>query len=213
MQLTIKGETHTLMPIRAFRDQFDLPESFGVNHFEPKDYTGLASIEHAAHQLNDVRESVLIALPEACPITEMLGLADLLTGVFLESLERINPAVGLKPEEIDFAVNGFRGVVEAVAVALVWATARDESPPPFEAIYGRWLNESTRISATDHMYPHESGDFIVRIINTVYGRAGLMVQTRDAAYYVRDGSLACPAEGFMGALLGDVAAHLYRLAA
>ena len=59
MQLLIEGELRQFVPIKNFRQQFDLPDAFGISMFEPKDYTGLGQIDSAGPELNVVRRAVL----------------------------------------------------------------------------------------------------------------------------------------------------------
>jgi hypothetical protein len=51
----------------------------------------------------------------------------------------------------------------------------------------------------------------VRIIQCAYGRIGLVVDTEEQTYYIRDSALACPAEGFMAGLLEAVITKLAGL--
>ena len=73
-------------------------------------------------------------------------------------------------------------------------------------IYRNWLYDSVRLSTQEHEYQHENGTWRVHIINHAYGRVGLQVDTSEAVLYVVDKGLTCPAEGYMLALLADLAA-------
>lgn len=209
MNLTIDGAARELFPIKGFRAEHDLPIDFEVARFEPKDYTGLGSIEQASAELAGVRRAVLAALPpdgtslqdwqRALPHLEML---------FREQLEAINSQVGLAEAEIEFAVAGFADVCRAVLFEHLRAQALKQSAPAFAAIYANWLNESVRISSTVHPYVHQGDEWYVQIITYAYGRCGLRVKTSETTYYVGDVGLACPAAGYMAGLLGEIAARM-----
>lgn len=207
MRLTIDGQQRDFVDIRNFRAEHTLPPEFGVALFEPKDYTGLASIEGAGAELNDVREAVLAHIPHTLRLSKFPELVARLASLFRAQLEAINPRVKLKPEEIDFAVAGFEDVCRALMYALIQAQATYTSPPDFHAVYAAWLDGTTRLSQTAHTYQHHNTAWTVYIVNHAYGRVGLIVDDGQAAHYVRDASLACPAEGFMFGLLGEVAAR------
>ncbi len=202
MHLTIDGQARQLEDIRTFRDAHNLPESFGVALFEPKDYTGLGSIEQAGNALNSVRKSITEFVPERLPIRQMVSFLGFLAMQFRSELYRINERVGLRDMEIDFAVNGFDAVNNKVFYALV----RNKSQPlEFMAIYGEWLGEETRVSQQVHEYPHQNTLWRIHILNNPYGRIGLRVDTGAQIHYLQDESLACPAAGFMVGLMQDVA--------
>lgn len=196
MRLTLDGIAHEFMPIKTFREMHELPSDFAIALFEPKDYSGLGRIDGAGVELNSVRAAVIAALPTRQTPQGWLGLIPELTRVFRERLYAINERVNLRDVEIDFAVAGFSDVCYAVVYTLLRGSA-----PPFEAIYGAWLDSTARVSQTIHPYR----DWQVRIVTHAYGRAGMIVSAGAETFYVQDSALACPAEGFMAALLGEVA--------
>ncbi len=202
MRLTLDGALRAFTPIKAFREAHGLPPEFGVALFEPKDFTGLGRIDQVGAELNGVRAAVLAAIPPNLPLQQWLTFALELTRLFTKKLYEINPKVRLRDVEIEFAAAGFADVCQAVVYALL--SARGAEPPSFEAIYGDWLDQSARVSQTVHRYD----DWQVQIVTHAYGRAGLVVRAGDETYYVQDSSLGCPAEGYMMALLADVAARI-----
>lgn len=208
MRLTIDGCTRELMPIRAFRAAHGLPEKFGVALFEPKNYGGLGSIERAGAALNTVRAAVLAALPASREPAEWLAALPELTARFQAELQAINPVVGLKPEEIRFAAAGFDDICHAIVYAVIGARAAGKPHPTFSAIYAGWLDATVRVSTARHPYDHNGQNWIVQIITCAYGRIGLVVHRPEATHYVYDAALACPAEGFMAALLAEIAQRL-----
>ncbi|MBE2266834.1 MAG: hypothetical protein IAE80_01295 [Anaerolinea sp.] len=213
MRLFIDGSEQEFIPIKTFREAYHLPPAFGVNLFEPKDFTGLGSLERAGGALSEVREAVLreAAMPRTL-VEWMSGIADLV-GVFTAQLEAINPAVGLKQVEIEFAAGGFGDVLHAVTYELFRARASKQPPLPFARLYGAWLNSSVRVSQTVHKYPYdEHRVWEIQIVTTAYGRAGLIVYGDDGTHYVYDLALGCPAEGFMVNLLSEIAALIYDCA-
>jgi hypothetical protein len=202
MLLNVDGAPRQFIPIKAFREAHDLPPEFGVAMFEPKDFSGLGRIDRAGAELNSVRAAVLAAIPVGLPLQAWLGFAPELTRLFTNKLYEINPKVHLHDVEIDFAAAGFADVCQAVIYAML--RARGAPPPPFEAIYGEWLDSTTRVSQTIH--PYEGWQ--VQIVTHAYGRAGLVVQAQADTFYVQDSALGCPAEGYMASLLTEVGARI-----
>ncbi len=199
MRLTIDGSARDFTPIKQFRAAHNLPPEFGVALFEPKDYTGLGRIDHAGAELNSLRAAVIAALPSQSTPAQWIGFIPELTRRFTAQLYAINAQVKLRDVEIEFAAAGFADVCQALGYALF-----QPSVPPFEAIYGRWLDDTTRVSQTIHTY----GDWRIQIVTHAYGRAGLIVRADGASFYLQDSALGCPAEGFMAALLAEVAARV-----
>ena len=204
MQLSIDGRLQTLVDIKTFRELLGLPQHFGVSYFEPKDYRGLGSIEQAGAELNSVRNAIIQAVPQRLERFALLPLIDFLSTLFRDALNTINGSVGLRADEVEFAVAGFADVLMAVAYALIENRSLANSALDFNAIYFTWVNSSTRISSQQHVFEHNNQPLNIQVINTAYGRAGLVVDTAEARHYVRDGMFACPAEGFMLRLLRDV---------
>jgi hypothetical protein len=208
MQLVIEGEARDFIPIKDFRARFHLPPDFGVARFEPKDYTGLGRIDRAGAELNAVRQAVLAAIPARMPLQGWMEFLPSLTNLFREKLYEINPQVGLKDVEIDFAVAGFGDVCQALLYAMLRARAAGRPFPAFQQVYSEWLNSSVKVYGEVYEYAHEGQVWRVRLVAQAYGRAGLIVDTGDATHYVYDPSLACPAEGYMATLLSDTAARI-----
>jgi hypothetical protein len=206
MHLLIDGQTRSFQPIKAFRAQYDLPPEFGVKLFEPKDYTGLGSIERAGTELNQVRTAVLASTPRGLSPSAWLGALPALQSQFRAELHRINPVVKLHEVEIDFAAAGFGDMTQAFVYALLRARAAGDPPPPYEAVYGAWLNSTVRVSGLVHHYRYRTYDWAIQIVNHAYGRAGLIVSMADEQHYVHDPALGCPAEGFMWSLLAEITA-------
>jgi len=205
MQITLDGSPRTLTPIRAFRAAYGLPDSFGVAHFEPKDYAGLGSIDAAGPHLNALRMAVLEATPAAVPPAQWLTALHTVIRAFEANLMAINPHIGLREAEIGFAVSGFSDALHAYT----YAALRSGSAPSFATVYGAWLDGSVTVSQTVYPYQHGSESWRVWVINDVYGRLGLIVAFPNGErHYVLDSSYACPAEGFMAALIRDCTAKL-----
>jgi hypothetical protein len=201
MRLTIDGVRRDFTPIKAFREAYGLPPEFGVALFEPKDFTGLGRIDSAGADLNAARAAVLAAIPDRLPLANALAFVDDLTRRFTDQLYAINANVNLHDVEIEYAAAGFSNVLQAVVYAAFRARG---TTPPFEAIYGEWLDSSARVSQTIHTYR----GWKVQIVTHAYGRAGLIVRMDDDTHYVADSALGCPAEGYMGALLAETAARI-----
>jgi hypothetical protein len=199
VRLTIDGAARQFVPVKAFRAEHGLPPEFGVALFEPKDFAGLGRIDGAGADLNAVRTAVLNAIPAELALRGWLGFVPTLTDVFTAQLRDINARVNLRDVEIEFAAAGFADVCNATVYALLRGDA-----PPFAAVYGEWLDGTARVSQRRHEY----GGWQVRIVTHAYGRAGMIVAGGGATHYVADAAIGCPAEGYMAALLGDVAARI-----
>jgi hypothetical protein len=207
MRLVIDGISREFEPLSAFRERFGLPATFGVETFQPKTWDGLGSIDGAADALQGVREVVCAAVPVAVPAADWLHSIPQLAATFEAALRQANTAIGLRDEEIAFAVNGFGDVCSAYGLALFKGRVRGTTPD-FEAVYREWLYGSVRLGATEAPYPHQRETWQVRVIHHAYGRVGLQITRPDAVHYVADRALACPAEGYMLGLLRAVAARM-----
>lgn len=194
------------MDIKEFRAAHNLPPEFSIALFEPKDFTGLATINRT--KLNELSNTLLDALPQSITLSELMSFTGNLSNLFRVKLYEINDAIGLKPVEIDFAYAGFEDVCQAWLYAMIQARTQKTAEPDISKIYDNWLRNSVRISQTRHLYHHNGIAWEIQIINNAYGRAGLIIETETGTYEVRDTSLACPAEGFMAQLLAAVLSKL-----
>lgn len=208
MELVIENVSCAFVPIKDFRAQRHLAADFGVALFEPKDYSGLGRVDSAGAKLNAIRPYITCALPAEMPLNEWIAFLPHLTASFRSRLYDINAEVGLKDVEIDYAVAGFSDVCTALVYSMLRARAAGEPAPTFRQVYAAWLNSTVKISNTVHSYVHEGETWQVQIINQAYGRVGLMITMRQGTYYVQDGALGCPAEGFMLLLLSEVAERM-----
>lgn len=184
-----------------------MPANFGVAHFEPKQFAGLASLDRVGASLGQLRTRVLDAIPAKTTLMAMPTLFDDLRTLFRRELTAINDRIQLKPAELDFAVAGFGDANQAFFYALV----RQQSDTAHwqaehtKAIYHQWVAESARLSQTVHAYPHNGVMWQVQIVNYVYGRIGLQVTHDDERVsYVLDGVYACPARAYMTTLAHEV---------
>ncbi|MEO8611999.1 MAG: hypothetical protein ABI690_29145 [Chloroflexota bacterium] len=223
MYLTIDGSPRQMIPIKDFRATHNLPPDFGVAYFEPKDYDGLGRIDHAGAELNSVRTAMLDALPQFMPARNWLTFLPDYARLFESQLYGINAQVGLKDVEIEFAVAGLSDVCQAAAYALL----RFDSPSLrsgegaggwgsknfFHAVYNQWLDNSLKVFTQIYPYARADENWQVQIFAHAYGRAGLVIHRSQVTYYVYDPALGCPAEGFMAALLGEIAARMLAASA
>jgi hypothetical protein len=203
--ITLNGQTQSLIPIRTFRAQHNLSQSFGVSLFEPKDYTGLAALDQAGAELQRLRGGVLAAVPVVPSRMDLLSVVDRLQEVFETELRAINPRIGLREPEIEFAVAGFGDMCRLWAYALIRGRG---TAPDFASVYSEWLNDSVRVSTQEHVYAYGDQTWQVRILNAIYGRMGLEVTMPAETVYIADSVYACPAEGFMATLLQEVGERL-----
>jgi hypothetical protein len=210
MQLIVDGQPRSLMPMREFRAAYSLPPDFGVNWFTPKDYTGLGRIDGAGDELEGVASALLASIPNEPP-TSWMGFTVELQQTFHKLLWDINPKVGLRRSEVEYAVVGLGEVCQSFVHTAMKERMSGRALPTFERVYQDWLNRTTRTSERIFPYPYRGRTWGVRIIQYAYGRIGLVVDTEEQTYYVRDFALACPAEGFMAGLLQAVVTRLAAL--
>jgi hypothetical protein len=215
MQLLIEQGYQTLIPLPSFREQWGLPQAFGVALFEPKASANLGSIEGAGRELGMVRQRVVQAVPAPLKPADLIVVIEALTRYFEQELQAVNVQIGLRAVEIDFAVAGFQDVLQAAAYRLIQLIQIYRAEPgqiaekfDFSAVYQTWLDDSVRISTTVHLYPHGEIEFKVRVLNNIYGRIGLEVEVAGEKRYVLDMGLACPAANYMRGLSGEVAQRL-----
>lgn len=210
IRLTIDGTPHELTPVKAFRAQHDLPPTFGIAYFTPKNYDGLGNIDGAAagSALGQLRATILSLIPLHVFAAELPSVVTRLADHFREQMDQINSRIGLQAQEVEFAVGGFADVAHKYAFSLLRARLTGEPVPEFKSIYDEWLMTGVRVMETPFAYDDDRHHWHVRVISHVYGRVGLIVQADNATHYVYDPALVCPAEGFMVGLLSEVCAKL-----
>lgn len=211
MVLKIEGQDRTLISVQAFRQQWGLPVSFGVAYFEPKDWEGLGSIEGAGAPLAIIKQRLIEAIEADLALPDLIAAVARLTALFQHELERANDQIGLREVEVDFAVSGFRDILQATAYELTrlfYANKRDLGQAcaefDFLAVYQGWLNDWVRMSGTKYNYEQAGVEFGVWIIYDAYGRVGLKVEVGGAGtvFYVQDTASGCPAASYMRDLCG-----------
>jgi hypothetical protein len=209
MLLNIGGKEREFFPIREFRALFGLSPSFGVSLFQTKDYPVTGSIKNAGEELRSLHRALVDAIPDHMPASGWSSLSVTLQILFRNLLDEINPSVGLKRSEMDFAVNGLGQLCHMLMYACVQARMRGERLPSADAVYQRWLNTTVMVLPEVYPYIHQGHSWRIRVVQYAYGRVGLIVVTdAGAVFYVHDNELSCPAEHFMGTLLRDVAARI-----
>src|SRR5258705_5156595 len=168
MQRTIEGIRYTFIPIKAFRATHRLPTTFNITLFESKDYAGLGRIDAAGAALNQLRSTVIAALPkQLLPLNWMSALPDL-THLFEAQLYQINDQVGLRDVEIEFAVAGFSDALQAYAYAFAYANTTRTPLPDFQSVYAEWLNGTVKIFAQQHSYLLDDKSCTIQVIAHAY---------------------------------------------
>jgi hypothetical protein len=204
----IDGEHLTPIPLKTFIGHYGLAADFGVSAFSTKDYAGLGRIDAAGAALNTLRETVLQRVPARCTVTSLLNTVDDLGRHFEQHLRQINPVVGLREPEIEFAVAGFRDVLSQFAYALVQAHLTHGPRPDFSRSYHDWLMSTLRCFEERHLLQVAGQDAVVQVVAHAYGRVGLLIRRGDQTDAIYDPALACPAEGFMTVLVAAVASRM-----
>lgn len=210
MRLLIHGQHHELTSIRLFRARFNLPDSFGVAQFEPKDFSGLGRLDQAPGVLSYVEDAVLAVVPVGHTPSEWVDDVGRIVTAFEQVLWQVNDTIGLRPPELGFAVAGLQNVLDDYAYAAVRSELLHQPLPSFESIYHTWLNESVRVSTKIHPYNHQGEVWQIQIITFAFGRIGLQVTMPQAREYLLDMIYACPADGFMQTLASAIVDKLRR---
>lgn len=197
----LAGVAYDPVPIAAFRHAHALPKTFGVAYFQPKDFTGLASIDGAGAHLQHLRNELLGALPTTIARPLLLAQCEALAHDFAQRLQSINVHIGLRESELGFAVAGFSDFLQSWAFAQWRAYAQHQPPPTAAQVYAQWLSQSMRLEGSAHAYAHANVTWQVWVVHDLYGRAGLLVDTGTARHAVADPVYSCPANAFMQGLL------------
>jgi hypothetical protein len=216
MQLIINNHPQTFIALQTFRTRWGLPDDFATACFEPKEWTGLGSVEGSGQALAAIKHRILDVVPAVVQVSNLIPVVDILSTTFRRELETANEQIGLRQVEIDFAVAGFHDLLQAIIYRLIHLVhmgqgdmVKVHSQFDFREIYLTWLSDSVRISTRVHTYVNGEQSFEVRIIYNAYGRIGLEVLAVDGQrYYVADMSLACPASGYMETLTEQVTQKL-----
>lgn len=210
MVLTLNGHKQTFIPIQIFREKWELPANFTLTTFEPKDWQ-VGSMDGVGLSLVKMKQAVIDAVPSEVVWSDLLDLAADLAAVFHSELAAANQNIGLHDVEIDFAVAGFRDVMDAVAYALLRLkqiyrndTKQIQDQFDFLTVYQTWLDDSVRISTAPHTYQHGGVSFTLRTVYNAYGRVGFEAQTPTGVDYIVDLTLACPAASYMRDLCREV---------
>ena len=209
MQLLIEGQRQTFVPIHTFRQQWHLPDEFGLIQFETKDWE-VGRLDDSQQALVAIKQQMLAAVPSRLSQAELLSQVRQLAAIFRGALEMANDEIGLRDVEIDFAVDGFHNILHDMAYHLFGLSQQYpdatllEANFDFSTVYQTWLDASTRLLTTAYTYTHNGNRFDLRVIYTAYGRIGLQIKIAGETYYVYDNSLACPAANYMGNLTKEV---------
>ncbi|MGQ9889733.1 MAG: hypothetical protein ACUVSX_14785 [Aggregatilineales bacterium] len=208
MKLFVDLAKRDLMPIAAFRAALDLPQTFGVAHFEPSVGARPGWADAAACELAEVQEAVLEAMPTQLPLQGWpLALPPLVT-LLQDKLNQAAPLLCFDSHDIAFIVNTFAKLCQAYLHALISARSASQPLPDFEAVYASWLDSTVQSSSTVYPYVHRGEVWAVQVLRHAYGSVGLVVWTDTLTYYVEDSAAGCPLQPFTEALLQAAAARM-----
>jgi hypothetical protein len=206
MKLLVNGTTREFIPLKNYQAQHNLPDDFQVARFEPKDYSGLGSIDGTGNSLNHMRDDLLNHLPASLTPQGWLEHLPKVTARFHHGMTRINDQIKLREFEIEFAAAGFEDMCRTLIYGII--RAGSGTPPTFEVAYEEWLWSTIRVAVAEHPYVFAGEIWRVQVVSHAFGRCGLVVARPNEVDYVLDGSLACPAEGFMITMLSEVCTRI-----
>ena len=208
MHLLIDRERRDFMPAAAFRLTHTLPSTFCIACFEPAGGAPPGWTKDTAAEQIEVQQAVLDAIPAQLPLWGWsLALPPLVT-LFQNKLDAAAPLLELSGDEIALAVSTFADVLQLYLHAMIHARVTGQPPPSFAELYMNWLDSTVTIGGAVHPYTHRSEIWAVQVVSHVYGKAGLMVWTNAATYYVQDDAYNRRLQLFLETLLGEVAAHM-----
>ena len=217
MQLTINNQPQEFISLQQFCHQWNLPDDFGVNFFEPKNWDGLGSIKGAGEMMAVMKDEVIAAIPETIPIAGLLSVVDIVSQSFRYRLEIANNRIGLRLHDVGFAVAGFEDVMRDGIYQLLRLNhtyqgnlVQIRKNFDFVSVYQTWLDASVRVSSEVRTIQYAENIFDVQIVNHIYGRVGLEVTVDSKTYFVTDKSLACPGENFMEELCREAAKNICK---
>jgi hypothetical protein len=211
VHLEIEGQLRSLIPLKQFRVQFDLPEEFGCRYFETKDWL-VGSLDSGGQALLGVKENLLSVIPNNLGQPELLLQPEHLAAIFRQNLERVNLEIGLAEAQLDFAVDGLQNILSATVYDLARHYQLQGGNPSqvqasfdFSGLYHDWLNQLVTLFSRTYFYQSADKNFEIKLISYLYGRIGMRVELEGVVYYVQDSTLACPAASYMGDLCENIA--------
>lgn len=208
MDLVINHIRHTLIPIRQFRAEYHLPDTFGIVQFEPKNFAGLGHIEGAGEALDTLRTAIIQALPPRLTALPTLDFLGHITRLFENTMNAVNPLIGLHDVEIGYAVSGFSDILNTWLYDAIRASQTHTPPTPFDTLYADWLANTGRRSEKMYTYQHQEGEWKIRFLYNAYGRVGFQTDMPNKTAYIQDMIYVCPAEGFIHQLTRDIVKKL-----
>ncbi|MCU0480182.1 MAG: hypothetical protein MUE54_03090 [Anaerolineae bacterium] len=208
MDIIINHQRHTLTPIRQFRAEYHLPDTFGIAHFEPKNFAGLGHIDGAGEALDTLRIAIIQALPPRLTTLPTHDFLEHIARLFENTLNAVNPVIGLRDVEIGYAVSGFSDILNNWLYDAIRASQTHTPPTPFDTLYADWLANSGRRSEKKYTYPYQGDEWTIRFLYNAYGRVGFQTDMHNTTMYVQDIIYVCPAEGFIHQLTREMVKKL-----
>jgi len=208
MELVINHIRHNLTPIRKFRADYHLSDTFGLSLFEPKNFEGLANLEGSGEALDVLKDAIIHALPPRLTTLPTFDFLEHIVRLFENTLNAVNPLIGLRDVEIGYAVSGFSDILNSWLYDAIRATQTHIAPTPFDVVYADWLANSGRRSEKMYTYSYQDDEWKIRFLYNAYGRVGFQVDMSTQTTYVQDTIYICPAEGFIHQLTRDMVKKL-----
>lgn len=202
MQLTLDGTHHTLTPIETFRQTHGLPSDFGVLHFAAG-HRPAHPFWHSA-DLNAVGQKLIGAIPFSVPLDRVTDQPNLLADLFERELVAQAAGSDIERDELENVATTFRNVLEPACYKLFELhylhkdLAQAKALFDMPAIYQAVLDGSTFIATQEHIYELPEGTrWQVRLIYTMYGATGLLVEQGEEVTLVLDEAAIFPAYAFL----------------
>lgn len=204
MELVINHNRQNLIPVRKFRADYLLPDNFGVSLFEPKNFAGLGHIDGAGEALDILRTAIIEAMPPRLTALPTFDFLEHIARLFENTMNAVNPLIGLRDVEIGYAVSGFNDILNSWLYDAIRATQTNTTATPFNTLYADWLANSGRRSEKMYTYSYQADEWKIRFLYNAYGRVGFQVDMPNQTVYIQDTVYICPAEGFIHQLTRDM---------
>lgn len=207
MELMVEGQSQQFIPIQLFREQHNLPESFGIAAFASADMAYNPFWQQVDQQLDEISERLKAVIPLSLTTATLPEVPLLVTTIFEHELVAAGADMELTRDEVEITTTDFQNVLEPAVYKLVELSylnggnkAAVRAHFDIQAIYQEMVDSTVFVNGQIYEYDHQGATWEIQTIHCVYGPVGLKVNTATAKQYVADYTLAFPAHEFLKTL-------------